>query len=129
MRRKTIDTIPVLPGTMKNILSAFSKSCSLLSVLVKRASIIQFASQGKRNQNITPQDRLHYNNISIWRSWFLTALPTLRKIEINALKKLEDKIRTFLSDKNRPGAHLFLRRTKSYELLALPAATQMILSK
>ena len=104
MRRKTIDTIPVLPGTMKNILSAFSKSCSLLSVLVKRASIIQFASQGKRNQNITPQDRLHYNNISIWRSWFLTALPTLRKIEINALKKLEDKIRTFLSDKKRPGA-------------------------
>ena len=79
MRRKTIDTIPVLPGTMKNIWSAFSKSRSLLSVLVKRASIIQFASQGKRNQNITPQDRLHYNNISIWRSWFLTALPTLRK--------------------------------------------------
>lgn len=46
MRKKTIDTIPVLSVTMKKILSAFSKSHSLPSGLVKRSSIIFLAAQG-----------------------------------------------------------------------------------
>nr|WP_303038543.1 hypothetical protein [Enterocloster clostridioformis] len=79
MRRKTIDTIPVLSDAMKNILSAFSKSRSLPSGLVKRASIVLPASQGELNQNIAPQDGLHYNNAAAWRSRFLAALPALWK--------------------------------------------------
>ena len=99
MRRKTIDTIPVLSDAMKNILSAFSKSRSLPSGLVKRASIVLPASQGELNQNIAPQVGLHYNNVAAWRSRFLAALPALRRIEMDASEKLEDEIRAVLSDK------------------------------
>ena len=74
MRRKTIDTIPVLSDAMKNILSAFSKSRSLPSGLVKRATIVLLASQGELNQNIALQVGLHYNNVATWRSRFLAAL-------------------------------------------------------
>ena len=84
MRGKTIDTIPVLSDALKNILSAFSNSRSLPSGLVKRASIVLLASQGELNQNIAPQVGLHYNNVAIWRSRFLAALPALRKIEMDA---------------------------------------------
>ena len=101
MRRKTIDTIPVLSDAMKNILSAFSKSRSLPSGLVKRASIVLPASQGELNQNIAPQVGLHYNNVAAWRSRFL---PALRRIEMDASEKLEDEIRAVLSDKKCPGA-------------------------
>ena len=104
MRRKTIDTIPVLSDTMKNILSAFSKSRSLPSGLVKRASIVLLASQGELNQNIASQVGLHYNNVAPWRSRFLAALPALRKIETDAPEKLGDEIQAVLSDKKRPGA-------------------------
>ena len=104
MRRKTIDTIPVLSDAMKNILSAFSKSRSLPSGLVKRASIVLLASQGELNQNIASQVGLHYNNVATWRSRFLAALPALRKIETDDPEKLEDGIRAVLSDKKRPGA-------------------------
>ena len=91
MRRKTIDTIPVLSDAMKNILSAFSKSRSLPSGLVKRASIVLLASQGELNQNIASQVGLHYNNVATWRSRFLAALPALRKIETDAPEKLGDR--------------------------------------
>ena len=104
MRRKTIDTIPVLSDAMKSILSAFSKSRSLPSGLVKRAGIVLLASQGELNQNIASQVGLHYNNVATWRSRFLAALPALRKIETDAPEKLEDGIRAVLSDKKRPGA-------------------------
>ena len=59
MRRKTIDTIPVLSDAMKSILSAFSKSRSLPLGLVKRACIVLLASQGEVNQNITLRVGLH----------------------------------------------------------------------
>lgn len=104
MRRKTIDTIPVLSDAMKSILSAFSKSRSLPSGLVKRAGIVLLASQGELNQNIASQVGLHYNNVATWRSRFLAALPALRKIEMDDPEKLEDEIRAVLSDKKRPGA-------------------------
>ena len=84
MRRKTIDTIPVLSDAMKNILSAFSKSRALPSGLVKRASIILLTSHGELNQTIAPQVGLHHNNVATWRSRFLAALPALRKIEMDA---------------------------------------------
>ena len=60
MRRKTIDTIPVLSDAMKSILSVFSKSRSLPSGLVKRACIVLLASQGELNQNIALRVGLHY---------------------------------------------------------------------
>ena len=104
MRRKTIDTIPVLSDAMKSILSAFSKSRSLPLGLVKRASIVLLASQGELNQDIASQVGLHYNNVATWRSRFLSALPALRKIEKDDPEKLEDEIRAILSDKKRPGA-------------------------
>ena len=104
MRKKNIDTIPVLSDTMKKILSAFSKSRSLPSGLVKRSSIILLAAQGELNQNIAVQVGLHYNNVATWRSRFLAALPALREIESDAPEKLEDGIRAVLSDKKRPGA-------------------------
>lgn len=103
MWRKTIDTIPVLSDAMKNILSVFSKSRSLPSGLVKRASIILLASQEELNQNIAPRVGLHDNNVATWRSRFLAALPALRKIEMDDPEKLKDEIRTGLSDKKRPG--------------------------
>ncbi len=90
MRKKTIDTIPVLSVAMKKILSAFSKSRSLPSGLVKRASIILLAARGELNQNIAAQVGLHYNNVATWRNRFLAALPALRKIETAGPEKLED---------------------------------------
>ncbi len=88
MRRKTIDTIPVLTDTMKNILSAFSKSRPLPSSLVQRANII-LASQGALNQTISAEVGLHYNHVATWRNRFLDALPALREIETSAPEKLE----------------------------------------
>ncbi len=104
MRKKTIDTIPVLSVAMKKILSAFSKSRSLPSGLVKRASIILLAARGELNQNIAAQVGLHYNNVATWRNRFLAALPALREIETADPEKLEDEIRIVLSDRKRPGA-------------------------
>ena len=127
MRRKTIDTIPVLSDAMKSILSVFSKSRSLPSGLVKRACIVLLASQGELNQNIALRVGLHYNNVGTWRSRFLAALPALREIETDDPEKLEDEIRAVLSDKNAPVPRLFLRQTRSCGSLILPAASQMIL--
>ena len=127
MRRKTIDTIPVLSDAMKNILSAFSKSRSLPSGLVKRASIVLLASQGELNQNIASQVGLHYNNVATWRSRFLAALPALRKIETDAPESLEMRYRQSCPIKSAPVPRLFLHRTRSCGSSTLPAAAQMIL--
>ncbi len=59
MRRKIIDTIPVLSDAMKSVLSAFSKSRSFPSGLVKRASIVLLASQGELNKNIVLRVGFH----------------------------------------------------------------------
>lgn len=104
MRRKTVDTIPVLTDAIRNILSAFSKSRSLPSGLVQRANIILLASQGDLNQSISKEVGLHYNHVATWRNRFLDALPALREIETSAPEKLEGEIRLVLSDKKRPGA-------------------------
>ena len=104
MRKKTIETIPVLSVAMEKILSAFSKSRSLPSGLVKRSNIVLLAAQGELNQNIAAQVGLHYNNVAIWRNRFLAALPSLWEIEAADPEKLEDGIRAVLSDKKRPGA-------------------------
>ncbi len=104
MRRKTVDTIPVLTDAMKNILSAFSKSRSLPSGLVQRANIILLASRGSLNKDISLEVGLHYNHVATWRNRFLDALPALRELEVADPDKLEAKIRLVLSDKKRPGA-------------------------
>ena len=103
MRKKTIETIPVLSVAMEKVLSAFSKSRSLPSGLVKRSNIVLLAAQGELNQNIVAQVGLHYNNVATWRSRFLATLPNLREIEAADPEKLEDGIRAVLSDKKRPG--------------------------
>lgn len=99
MRKKTVDTIPALSEAMKKILSAFSKSRSLPSGLVKRASIVLLAADGKLNRNIAEQVGLHYNNVATWRNRFLAALPTLQEIESADPDKLEEEIRNVLGQK------------------------------
>lgn len=104
MRKKTIDTIPVLSDTIKAYLSSFSKSRSLPASLVKRSKIILLASQGASNQTIAVEVGLHYNRVATWRNRFLQALPSLREIEAGSPEKLEEEIRLLLSDRKRSGA-------------------------
>ena len=104
MRKKTIDTIPVLSDSMKTILSSFSKSRSLPASLVKRSRIILLSSQGFSNQIIATKVGLHYNHVATWRNRFLQALPSLRDIESGTPDKLEEEIHLLLSDRKRSGA-------------------------
>ena len=104
MRKKTIDTIPVLSESMKTILSSFSKSRSLPASLVKRSKIILLSSQGFSNQIVATKVGLHYNHVATWRNRFLQALPSLRDIESGTPDKLEEEIRLLLSDRKRSGA-------------------------
>ena len=104
MRRKTVDTIPVLTDAIKNILLAFSKSRSLPSGLVQRANIVLLSSKGVLNRDIAAEVGLHYNHVATWRNRFLEALPSLRELETADPNKLEGEIRLVLSDKKRPGA-------------------------
>lgn len=104
MRKKTIDTIPVLSESMKTILSSFSKSRSLPASLVKRSKIILLSSQGFSNQIVATKVGLHYNHVATWRNRFLQALPSLRDIGSGTPDKLEEEIRLLLSDRKRSGA-------------------------
>lgn len=104
MRKKTIDTIPVLSASMKTILSSFSRSRSLPASLVKRSKLILLSSQGFSNQDIAVKVGLHYNHVATWRSRFLQALPSLRDIESGTPDQLEEEIRLLLSDRKRSGA-------------------------
>lgn len=104
MRKKTIDTIPVLSDATKAVLSHFSKSRSLPSSLVKRSRIILLASQGVSNQVIAAEIGLHYNRVGNWRNRFLLSIPSLQAIEANTPEKLEAEIRRLLTDRKRPGA-------------------------
>lgn len=104
MRKKTVDTIPILSDTVKKILTTYSKSRSFPASLVKRSRIILLASQGISNQSISSQVGLHYNHVATWRNRFLAALTSLRNIEECAPEKLEQEIRLLLSDKKRSGA-------------------------
>lgn len=104
MRKKTIDTIPVLSESMKTILSSFSKSRSLPASLVKRSKIILLSSQGFSNQIVATKAGLHYNHVAAWRNRFLQALPSLRDIGSGTPDKLEEEIRLLLSDRKRSGA-------------------------
>lgn len=104
MRKKTIDTIPVLSDTIYTVLSAFSKSRSLPASLVKRSTVILLASQGMTNKDIASRVGLHYNHVATWRNRFLAALPSLREIASGAPEKLEEEIRLLLSDRKRCGA-------------------------
>ena len=104
MRKKTIDTIPVLSDPMKTILSSFSQSRSLPASLVKRSKIILLSSQGFSNQVVATKVGLHYNHVATWRNRFLQALPSLRDIESGTPDKLEEEIRLLLSDRKRSGA-------------------------
>ena len=104
MRKKTIDTIPILSDTIKMYLLSFSRSRSLPESLVKRAKIILLASQGISNQIISQKVGLHYNHVATWRNRFLQALPFLQEIEISSSEKLKEEIQRVLSDKKRSGA-------------------------
>lgn len=104
MRKKTIETIPILSDWIKAVLSTFSKRRSLPASLVKRSKIILLASEGISNKSIGTQVGLHDNHVATWRNRFLAALPSLREIEAGAPEKLEEEIRWLLSDRKRSGA-------------------------
>uniref|UniRef100_UPI004057AE90 helix-turn-helix domain-containing protein n=1 Tax=Agathobacter sp. TaxID=2021311 RepID=UPI004057AE90 len=78
MRKKTIDTIPILSNNIKMYLLSLSRSRSLPESLVKRAKIILLASQGISNQIISQKVGLHYNHVATWRNRFLQAIPFLQ---------------------------------------------------
>ena len=59
MRKKTIDTIPVLTEEIKNILTTFSRSRSLPASLTNRASISLMAAGGLTNQEIAARLNMH----------------------------------------------------------------------
>lgn len=104
MRKKTIDTIPVLNDEIFSILNTFSKSRSLPASLVNRSQIVLLSAQECTNQQIASHVGLHYNNVATWRNRFLLELPVLREIQEKAPDKLSGKIKDLLSDKKRPGA-------------------------
>ena len=103
MRKKTIDTIPILSNNIKMYLLSLSRSRSLPESLVKRSKIILLASQGSSNQIISQKVGLHYNHVATWRNRFLQALPFLQEIEASSPEKLEEEIRRILSDRKRSG--------------------------
>ncbi|MFQ9702239.1 MAG: hypothetical protein ACLR0U_07710 [Enterocloster clostridioformis] len=63
MRKKTIDTIPVLTDEIKNILNTFSRSRTMPASLTNRASIALMASEGLTNQEISARLNMHYNSV------------------------------------------------------------------
>lgn len=103
MRRKTVETIPVLSDTIKRILTSFSRSRTLPSSLVKRSTIVLLASEGKTNKWISAQVDLHYNRVATWRNRFLDALPALTNVEAESPNTLGNEITRVLSDLQRPG--------------------------
>lgn len=103
MRKKTIDTIPILTEEIKNILTTFSRSRSLPASLTNRASIALMASEGLTNQEIAARLNMHYNSVGTWRSRFLKAVPHLQEVQESAPDKLSDEVRKVFSDNPRPG--------------------------
>lgn len=103
MRKKTVDTIPVLTEEIKNILISFSRSRSLPASLTKRAGIGLMAGEGLTNQEISTQLNMHYNSVSVWRSRFLEALPHLQEVQESTPDRLSDEIRKVFTDRPRPG--------------------------
>lgn len=103
MRKKTIDTIPVLTDQIKNILNTFSRSRTMPASLTNRASIALMASEGLTNQEISARLNMHYNSVGVWRSRFLEALPHLREVQESAPDRLSDEVRKVFSDRPRPG--------------------------
>lgn len=104
MRKKTIDTIPVLTEGMSEILNTFSKSRSIPSSLVQRANIVLLSACGESNQDIAAKVGLHYINVATWRNRFIQNIPNLMELETSDPKKLRDEIERILSDRERPGA-------------------------
>lgn len=103
MRKKTIDTIPVLSVPIKEILLTFSRSRSHSASLVKRSSIVLLASDGVSNQDIASKLGIHYNSVALWRTRFIDALPLLCEVEKISPEKLQDEVKKLLTDIQRPG--------------------------
>lgn len=103
MRRRALDTIPVLTEKMYEILNRFSRSRSISSSLVKRSQIIIMSSEGATNQKISARIGLHYDNVATWRNRFLQNHSKLSELESVGGEELSDEIVRILSDEKRPG--------------------------
>lgn len=113
MRKKTIDTIPVLTDEIKNILNTFSRSRTMPASLTNRASIALMASEGLTNQEISARLNMHYNSVGGWRSRFLEALPHLREVQESAPDKLSDEVRKIFRTGPVQAVPVFLHRSRS----------------
>ena len=103
MRKRAVDTIPVLTEKMYEILNRFSRSRSISSSLVKRSQIIIMSSEGATNQKISARIGLHYDNVATWRNRFLQNHSKLSELESVGGEELSEEIVRILSDEKRRG--------------------------
>ncbi len=102
MRKKTVETIPVLSQNMKEILTSIVNDPTLPSGIAKRAQIVLLSSQGTLNREIGLQINLHPIRVGIWRNRFLEALPKLYEMEKNR-GNLQEEMIYLLADRPGPG--------------------------
>ncbi|MDE5759079.1 MAG: helix-turn-helix domain-containing protein [Allobaculum sp.] len=102
MRKKTVETIPVLSQNMKEILTSIVNTPTLPSGIAKRAKIVLLSSQGILNRDIGPEVGLHPIRVGIWRNRFLESLPHLREVEETS-GDLQEEIIFLLADRPGPG--------------------------
>jgi len=110
MQYKKEARTPILSPKIAAIITNISRSRTLSSSLIKRATIVLRSSQGAQNKIIAVEIGMHHTNVGKWRTRFIKGLPLLNEIEEKylkedprATKKLQKEIEKLLTDKQRPG--------------------------
>lgn len=103
-----------LADRTKEILRAFSTSCSIPSCIVRRSGIVLLAAEGKSNGEIAKELQISYGTVATWRSRFACYVEDIARAEKvrgpAGEKRLADMLMSALSDNERPGT--FYRYTK-----------------
>ena len=68
-----------------------------------RAKIILLASEGKSNNAIEKEMRIHSSTVKIWRDRYSGEYTELQRIELESPHKMRGTIEKILSDEQRPG--------------------------
>jgi transposase len=119
MINKRVDMIPKLTDQTREIITKFTKSRTLKASLVKRATIILRASEGKQDLEIAKEVGLHYNNVGIWRNRYLEKQALLKELEESNSKTLEATIEAILSDLPRSGKPAVFTADQITKIIAL----------
>jgi len=101
MRRKVIDTIPILTKEMYKILIRLTNSKTLSADLKKRAQIVLKSAEGKTTRQIAKEVGLSVVSTSKWRNRFLKAHTALIVMGETSPEKLYGEIVKILSDESR----------------------------